>query len=230
MASSHSSQAVPGITVRWGLRLIPLAGIAIAVLTLPWLMGSSGTPDPAGAAREMASVLGIVVFGWLYFAALIALILGLQALYGALAADRRALGGLALGVASVSVLLTALGAASLGGAVVADSYLRGNTGALDALKHLSGGSFGTPLLTAFLVAVILAAASASLTGIALWRTATPRWATISFGTGFVLVVLSFPIATSIGGLLLAVSGALIARALGRETRTDEPVSTALQPA
>lgn len=57
MAPSHSSQAVPGIAVRWGLRLIPLAGIAIAVLTLPWLMGSSGTPDPAGAAREMASVL-----------------------------------------------------------------------------------------------------------------------------------------------------------------------------
>lgn len=237
MSTPDSTQMAVSEPIHRGLWLFPLAGIIIAVLTLLWIVPPPGTPAnpaPADMARMMASAFALVVFGWLYFVALIALTLGLQALYGALAAgpgQRWALGGLVLSVASVAVLLTAFGAAALGGAVVADSYLRGNTGTVDAMEHLSGGSFGPAILQAFMAAWILAAAGAIANGVAIWRSATlPRWSAIGFGIGFVLVAASFPFATTLGGILLVVSGVAIARSPGRRAVTGEGAATTMQPA
>ncbi|HEX5504169.1 MAG TPA: hypothetical protein VFW96_16205 [Thermomicrobiales bacterium] len=237
MVSSHSLEAGPGAATRRGLWLLPLAGIILAVVTLLWLVplpGATANATLADQARMMASPLVLIVFGWLYFVGLIVLILGLQALYGVLAAGHGrawALGGLALGVAGAAVLLAAFGAVALGGAVVAGSYLGGNTGAADAMQHLQGGSFGAAVMQALVVAIILAVAGAIAEGVAIWRSGTlPRWAAIVFGVGLVLVAASTPLVTTLGGLLLLASGVAIARATGREAIAGEAAPAALQPA
>ena len=236
MASSQSLHVRPSTAACRGLWLLPLAGILIAVITLFWIVpppGASDTSAPADMARMMSSAAYIIFFGWFYFAALVVLILGLQALYSALTAGSGGVWaplGLALGTASAAALLAAFGAAALGGAIVADSYLQGNTGTADAMQHLSGGNFGAPILYAFLVADILALASAVTTGIALWRMRAPRWAVIVFGVSLVLIAVSVPLATTLGGLLLLASGVTFARMARQTSVTSAAGAGAPQPA
>lgn len=131
----------------------------------------------------------------------------------------------------MAALLAAFGAAALGGAIVADSYLHGNTGAADAMQKLQGGSFGAAIQNAFGVAYVLALVGAIAFGVAIWRSGTlPRWTAIVFGIGFMLVALSFPVATTLGGVLLVVSGVAIVRASGREAVAGETAPAIVQPA
>lgn len=87
MASSRAAQAGPSAAVSRGLWLLPVAGVIIAVVTALWFTGPSGD-DPATNAKFMAGGMALIVGGWLYFVGLFALILGIQALYGALATSR----------------------------------------------------------------------------------------------------------------------------------------------
>ena len=202
---------------RWGLWALAAGGSLIAILTAFWMTGlGGGGNDPAQQARDQASLLSVIGFGWLQILAFVALIFGLLALYAGArpAAPRAALAGLVLGILSLSAVIAAFGAAALGGAVVAHSYLNGNTGALDAMNHLSGGSFGAAIMQALVAGTILSVLCAIAGGIALWReAAAPRWAIVAFGLGFVLAVASIPGISTVGGLLLIASGVVFTRSL-----------------
>ena len=229
MASNSSRPVSATVPQRWGLWLLVAGGTIIAVLTALWLThGGSDAGNPAQMAKEQASFFFVLVFGWLQILAFVALLLGLAALYGVLSrrtGSNLALGGLVLGTLSLSAVIAGFGAAMLGGAVVADSYLRGNTGALDALHRLSGGSFGTAILQALIAGTILSALSAVATGVAIWRSAVfPLWSAVAFGVGFVLAVASFPLISTVGGVLLAVSGFTLARTIRGES--EDAVSPA----
>jgi len=75
---------------------------------------------------------------------------------------------------------------------------------------------------------ILALLSVLASGLALWRaTSFPRWAVVAFAVGFVLSIASVPLVSTLGGLLLIVSGVVFVRALspGGIPATTRPVSS-----
>ncbi len=213
-----SGWAAPSTAIRRGLWLLPLGAIVPVVIFTIWLaIPSDLDTDPRAAAAAAAGPLGLVT-GGVYLLALVALLFGVQALYGWLApgpARTWALAGLAFGVTSLGLLLAAFGAFILGGAIVAATYLSGAPGSLEALRQLSGGGFGPPVLAAFVAGALLGVAYGLANGVALWRAGLPRWVPVTFGLGFALFALSAPIVSHLGGLLLAIAGGWIARAAGR---------------
>lgn len=218
MVSTGTVQSIPRAHLRWGIWLLLPAGLIPALIFTLWMSGPDPSSDLRRSAEMMAGPLGLGTT-FAYIVALIALLLGLQALYGWLAGGPMAgwaLAGLVLGVASVALLVAGFSTGGLGAAVVADLYLSGKTGVGDAFASLSGGSFGWPILMAFTAAIVLAIPAAIAYGVAIWRTASlPRWSAVLFSLGFILVAASFPIATQLGGVLLAVAGVWMARALGQ---------------
>lgn len=220
MAPREYQRAGSSKPVQWGLWLLPVAAfVPVIVFTVWTAIPSDLDTDPRAAAQAAAGAPGLVT-GGLYIVALLAMLLGLQALYGWLATGRArpwALAGLTLSVASIGLLLAAFGAFILAGAIVAAVYLnRGASDILDALRELSGGSFGPPILVTYVAAIALAVAGGVCNGIALWRASTlPRWLPLIFGIGFILFALSAPVVTQVGGTLLAIAGAWMARSAGQ---------------
>lgn len=214
MAAHHLDRPVPSEPSRRGVWLLPLAGIAGALIFTYWETAPDARTDVPGGAEWVTSTPGFTS-GVLYILSLVALLLGLTALYGCLAdhpGHIPALAGLILGVLSVGLILTTMGAGVLAAAVVADEYLSGNTAVAPALEDLSGGNFGTPIIIAFAGGVLAALASSIAFGYAIWRSGTlPKWSGILVGVGLVLFLATAPIVTQLGGILLAVGGAWIAR-------------------
>jgi hypothetical protein len=216
----HASDRAP---IRRGVWLLPIAGIIPALLFTVIMLLPGGTDNPSDAqagAQQLADPFSLV-FGGVFIAALIGLILGFQALYAWLAgigaARAWALTGLVLTVASATLNSMAWGAFTLAGKVVGDLYLSGHTGVVDAIQPLSGGSFGAPIFAALIGASILALLAAIAFGAALWRArAVPRWAAVALPLGFVLFSGSAPVVTPFGGLLMLAGGVPLARAVGRE--------------
>ncbi len=222
MATSNMTRGVATGPARWGLWLITVAGLLIAAIFTYWT-AAVGELKPATDPQtfaDYATSIGGLGSGIAYLVGIVLLLFGVLSLYGVVAGDRErvlALAGLVLQVASLSALLAALGAAALGGAIVAALYEGGQTGVAPALVKFNGGTFGAPILAAFLVGAALALLGAISTGIAVWRSGTlPRWSAIVFGLGFVLFAASVPLITSLGGILLAIASVGMARALARE--------------
>ncbi|HEX3721680.1 MAG TPA: hypothetical protein VHV31_02760, partial [Nitrolancea sp.] len=209
-----NTQVLPFSLARAGGWLIAFAG-ATSVIMMTYLMtGTDVTKNPKGYADAATSVIGLGV-GYLYLIGLIGLFGGLFALYLTLASasnSRMALGGVIFGGLGVGLLLAVFGAITLGGAVAANVYLGSDAGASQVMKRLSGGSFDHELMNAIIVALVLSIAGAILFGISIWRAnSLPRWSSILFAIGLVLLVLTFPVVTQIGGVLLVIAGVQIAR-------------------
>ena len=227
MIAPQSAHSVPAAPLRWGIWLIPVAGIIPAIVFTLWMVGPNPNidTDPKGAADAATSVLGLGG-GIVYLLATIALVFGLFALYGWLAGGRMgtmALAGLVLSVLSVGLLLAAYGAFVLASAVAADVYRSGDAGASGVLAKLSGGNFGRAILATLIAAIIVGLLGAVANGVAIWRSGTlPRWSGVLFALGFVLLVGSAPIVSQLGGILLLIGGVWIARTIGQggETATQ----------
>jgi hypothetical protein len=178
--------------------------------------------DPKGAADAATSVISLGG-GVVYILATIALLFGVMALYGWLAAGRTggaALVGLVLSIVSVGLLLAGLGAFTLASAVAADVYRSGDAGASAVLAKLSGGNFGKAILADLIVAIVLGLAGAVVNGVAIWRSGTlPRWSGVLYAAGFALLVGSAPIVSQVGGILLLIGGIWIARTISGQTAT-----------
>jgi hypothetical protein len=216
VATSDVTRGAVGAPVRWGLWLIAVAGILCTAIFTYWMTAGDLNPetDPKKFA-DYATSIGSIGRNVAYLVGI-----GVLALYGMLAGGREhslALAGLVLHVASLCTLLAGLGGAIFGQAVVAGLYEEGNTGVAPALVKLNGGTFGTAILVAFLVAVVLAVLGAIATGIAIWRSgALPRWSAVVFGLGFVLFAGSAPLITHLGGILLAIASIWMVRSLAQE--------------
>ncbi len=221
MATSDVTRGAVGAPVRWGLWLIAVAGILCTAIFTYWMTAGDLNPetDPKKFA-DYATSIGSIGSNVAYLVGIVLLLFGVLALYGMLAGGREhslALAGLVLHVASLCTLLAGLGGAIFGQAVVAGLYEEGNTGVAPALVKLNGGTFGTAILVAFLVAVVLAVLGAIATGIAIWRSrALPRWSAVVFGLGFVLFAGSAPLITHLGGILLAIASIWVVRSLAQE--------------
>lgn len=218
MATADLTRGVASGPIRWGLRLIAVAGLLFTGIFAYWMTVGDLNPetDPKAYA-DYATSIGGLGSGVAYLVAILLLLLGVLALYGVLASGqhhRLALVGLVLNMASLSAVIAAVSALTLAGAVVASLYAEGQTGVAPALVKLSGGTVGTAILAAFLVAVALALPGVIVTGIAIWRSGMlPRWTAIVFGLGFVLFAASIPFLTMPGGLLLVIASIGMARSL-----------------
>jgi hypothetical protein len=234
MMSPQSGQSIPGAPVRWGAWLIPVAGIVPTIVFTLWMAGSNPDidTDPKGAADAATSVLGLGG-GIVYILAAIALIFGLFALYAWLAGGRTgtaALAGLVLSVVSVGLLLAAFGAFTLAAAVAADVYRSGDAGASGVLAKLSGGNSGRAILATLIAAMIAGLLGAVAFGVAIWRSGTlPRWSGVLFALGFVLLVVSVPILTQLGGIVLLTGGGWIARTIGQAGATSARTAPTVAP-
>lgn len=212
--NQRNVQPLPFSPARVGGWLIAFAGVTSAIMMTYFMTGTDVTKNPRGYADASTSVIGLGA-GYLYLIGLIGLLGGLCALYLTLASSsnsRAALGGLVFSGLGIGLLLAAFGTIILGGAVAADVYLGGDAGATQVMKKLSGGSFGHELMNAMIVSVVLSLIGAILFGFSIWRfSPLPRWSGVLFALGLVLLVLTVPVATQIGGLLLFIAGVQIAR-------------------
>ena len=235
MATSDAYLSLPSGPIRRGIWLLPIAGIVPTLIFTLWMAGPNPdiAKDPKGAADAALSVLGLGG-GVVYLLATIALLFGLFALYAWLAAGRTggvALTGLVLSVVSVGLLLAGLGAFTLASAVAADVYRSGDAGASQVLAKLSGGNFGAAILVTLIAAMILGLAGAICFGVAIWRAGTlPKWAGVLVAAGFVLLVVSAPFVSQLGGILLAIGGVWIARTIGRADATGMATTATTAPA
>jgi hypothetical protein len=144
--------------IRWGLWLLPLAGILLTVaFSLGMVVPADPERDVDRYAAATVSPVGLAG-ATLYLVGLIILLPGLMALASWLGGRppwRWATAGLVLSVVSVGLQLAALGAAALGSLVVAALYLAGHPGVRDALLPLTGGHFSPYILAYLIVGVIL---------------------------------------------------------------------------
>jgi hypothetical protein len=206
-----------GNFARLGVWALLVAGI---LMFLPWfvfLTAPSAVSDPDGYAR-VATSGPYVAAGYVYLVGTLCLLFALLALYTALPRIPGSLPtvGMVLSVTSVGLLLSAFGVLVLAGPVVGDLYQSGNKGVGPAMVALAGGSLAGRILGYFLVVILAAGLGAIATGTSLWRSrALPRWAIVALELGFVLTVVSTPIVTHVGAILLIVTGVWIARHLAQ---------------
>ncbi len=214
-------------SLRWGGWAMAVAGLLTGAIFGYWMMGPDAAEDLPGAAAAAVNPFTIAS-GAIYLVALIVLLLGLVGLHAWLSrgpVGRWATIGLVSSVAAVGLLLAVFGAGVLAAPVVADVYFAGHSEALDALLPLSGGHFSPRILAYFGLAVVLAMVGAIADGVAIWRSGTlPRWAAIPFGLGLLLVALSSPVVTTIGGLLLIVAGVWLTRSVASRPTASPSVS------
>lgn len=208
---------------RWGLWGIPVAGV---LTFLPWLgifLGSNPDPatDQAGFARSVTSPL-YTIAGDVYIIGLFCLLFGLLALYAVLADGTRAwaAAGMISGVVGVTSVVGVWTILVIGDAVVGDVYLSGHTGAGAAFQYMSGGHWNGRIVPLIVVGGLGGLIGGISLGITIWRSErSARWFGVAFGIGFLLSIVSAPIVSQVGALLLIVSGVLIARAEGHPAAT-----------
>jgi hypothetical protein len=220
--------------IRVGLFALPVYGLLVAYAT--WKPQPDQVSDPEGWARFVSSSSYLVehLIGNVLGTALV--IFGTTALGAFLTASRAprlALWGMVLSITGY-VLFTVPGVIStFATPAIGAAYLAGNRDVM-ALEF-------SPILTAIVVvALLLAVIGNGLLSIAIWRSGSlPRWAGVIWAAAtLIFYVLGAALGMAatgaslptqpIGGVLMAVSGAWIAWAAGRQ-RATESISLASQP-
>jgi hypothetical protein len=220
--------------IRVGLFALPLYGLLVAYAT--WKPQPDQVTDPEGWARFVSSSSYLVehLIGNVLGTALV--IFGTTALGAFLTASRAprlALWGMVLSITGY-VLFTVPGVIStFATPAIGAAYLAGNREVM-ALEF-------SPILTAIVVvALLLAVIGNGLLSIAIWRSGSlPRWAGVIWAAAtLIFYVLGAALGMAatgaslptqpIGGVLMAISGAWIAWAAGRQ-RATESISLASQP-
>ena len=213
---------------RVGLWALPIAGVLIAV---PWLAFITGPTDlardPDGYVRALTSPIAAAAW-YGYPLGLVCLVFGLLALYDLVTdshARSLALAGPLVGVAATALLLAPLGVFIFAGPIVGDVYQAGHKEVVEALKPLAGGALPPRILWYYIAVILLGAVAAVASGSALWRSGrVPRWAGVVFAVGFLLCILSAPIVTPTGALLVLLGGAWMAGSLGERAFATRPAT------
>jgi hypothetical protein len=206
-----------GNFVRFGIWALPAAGILILLPWFVFLSAPNASSDPDGYARQLTSGPSVAA-GYVYLVGLLCLLFGLLALYASLPPAPGSLPtvGMVLSLSSVALLLPGFGVLVIAGPVLGDVYLAGHKDVSLAMVALAGGSFTGRIIAYFVVVMLVAALGAIATGTNLWRTrALPRWMIVALELGFILTIVSAPIVTHVGAILLIITGVWIARRLAQ---------------
>jgi hypothetical protein len=211
--------------VRIGILTLPLSG----VLTLVGLLNRYGTPNPrvdAKAAAESASSTGFIVGQFVgNILGLTLLIFGLLALTAYLANTRArelALTAMALCIAGIALILSALGVITYALPVLGRAYLSGQ---VDAIT-IADAIFNSPGREIFVPIVLFYSAGFVLFGIAIWRSGVLRkGSAIALGIHaplFASFIRPQPtVGTVIGGLMFILGSVMIASGVFRHPFAEE---------
>jgi hypothetical protein len=222
----------------WGLWAIAAAGVLTLV---PWIViffvpNPDVNTDQAGFARAVTDALHAIV-GYLYIIGLLCLLFGVLAISAwlqdtqvrsdpvtpARAASilRRAWNasgssyaavGMVFGVVATTLVIGTWTILVVATPTVGDVYLSGHPGAGEVFKVLSGGHWGARVVPLFIVTGLADLAAAYSLGDAIRRSGrVPKWAGPVFGVGFALTIVSAPLVSLIGAVLLIVAGIMMAR-------------------
>ena len=203
-----------GGMARFGLWLLPLYGVLLAVSTL------SQQPP----LDDFEAYAGYVTTPEFLISHLVASILGAAAgILGAIALTafavrgprpRAALAGMSLTVVANVLLTAAFGSAAFVQPGIGRAYLAGVEG-MEALN--ADTAYGTPLLTTAVIAVVLFASAAVLTGIAITGTGRGlRWPGMAYGALLPLFAIAgpvYPAAQPVAGFDFAITTVALARRL-----------------
>jgi hypothetical protein len=222
----------------WGLWAIPAAGV---LTLLPWVAfffvpEPNANADPGVFARTVTDALHTTV-GYLYLTGLFCLLFGVLAISAWLQDTqvprgasprareagivRRAWNapgssyaavGMVFGIIATVVVIGTWTILVIATPTVADVYLSGHPGASEVFKFLSGGHWGSRVLPLFIVAGVSALVAAYTLGDAIRRSGrVPKWVGPVFGIGLVLTIISAPLVSLVGSVLVILSGVVIAR-------------------
>ena len=182
--------------------LLIFCQVALAVIAL-----TSSLPNDPGPVTIVAS---------LYILGLLCLLFGVLAIYSILAAGR------ARGWAALGMILGGQRSGAVGRHLddLGDCRLRpqrrlqirahGRT--KEAYNLMSGGSWSARVIPIFVVGGVAGVVASISLGVALWRSGQfAKWIGPVFGVAFLLSVVSAPIVTLVGAILLIVTGIMIAR-------------------
>lgn len=202
--------------IRWSIWALPLAGVFVA---LSWVYDPGGAQtDPDGYARGVTSTFYTVEV-YLSLVGVGLLLFGLLALYGHLSsvvASALNTVGMISSVAGAALLLPLYGAVGLVNPVLGDVYLAGHTDVAAAMVPLSGGNFAARIIVYFAIVLLISLVGAVTTAMAIWRsTMLPRSVGILVAVAYLLTIVSFPVLSLIGAVLLTVIGIWVARRVWR---------------
>jgi len=207
--------------VRAGVLALPIAGLFWTVGILLRGAPNSTAVDPAATASVLGSANYIA--GWLAITiGEVLLLLGFPALYAVLNsrnAGRLAFAGVTLSLLGTGLLLPLFGITTFTYATAGQLYLAGQTGAMTVVDN----TFGGPLIPFVMVGALCYSAGAIIFGIASWRSRlVPAWVAVAFALHAPLANVPLTqISELLGGVLLAISGAVLARS-AMQDRISEP--------
>ena len=231
MALPITPPETPPVIGRWarvGLWMLPLYG----VLTL-W-GNRNHQPDYTTDFPAYAEYISRDSFLWEHLLGSIGgtalALLGLTALFGALAlgrAGRWALAGFVTSVVGNALILTLFGVAAFASPAIGRAYLDGQPG----VAALNDEIYGAPLFATGVLGVLLYGAGAALFAVAIWRAGLfPRWTALLYAaTGPLLGLIGLAVgeARTLGAALLIVSTlwmALSTVAPRRQADASEPTA------
>jgi len=199
-----------------GVWTLPVAGVLVLVGWSPLFIrgGPNAASDRAAIARGMTNP-AVLATQDLYIIGMLCLLFGTVAIYGWLSdspgSRAWAAVGMVGGVTAMALLIGIWTVLALADSILGDLYLAGHQGVGDAFNSMSGGHWSSRLIP-FLAAIELSGAVAAISlTVALWRSRKVAWwAAIGFGVAFALVATGSPLSI-IGGVLLTVSGFVLAR-------------------
>jgi hypothetical protein len=230
----------------WGLWAIAAAGFLTLV---PWVVtffvpNPDVNNDPAGVARAVTDALHTTV-GYLYIIGLLCLLVGVLAVSAWLqdtqvrsdpVSPSRAGGivwrawngsvssyatvGMVFGIVATALAIGLWTIVVFATPTVGDVYLSGHPGAGEVFKVLSGGHWSARMVPLFIVGALATLVAAFTLGDAIRRSGrVPRWVAPAFGFGFGLTMVSAPVVSLVGAVLLILAGVMIARGAAQpETR------------
>ncbi len=231
-----------GKLVGWGLWAIPAAGVLTLGpwIAIFFVANPDVSTDQAGFARAVTDAPHAIV-GYLCILGLFCLLFGVLALssllqrtevrhaavspspagqavgfvrraWNAPVSDYAAV-GMVCGIIATTLVIGTWTMLVVATPTVGDVYLSGHSGAGEVFKVLSGGHWSARVVPIFVVAGLADLVAAFTLGDAIRRSGlVPRWVAPVFGLGFALSIVSAPVVSLVGGLLLIIAGVVLARA------------------
>ena len=205
-------------------RTVGVGGLLLiaGVLTLvPWIgLFVTGAPqlnpatNPGGVARLVTGPTHFIV-GNIYIIGLLFLLFGVLAINARVASTSGGTWvgvGLVLAIVAITLVIGVWIVLTYVDAVIGDAYQGGNHGVGPLFSSMSGGRWSLWFVPLFVVGGLSGLVAAVALGTGLWRSGSfGKGMAIAFGLAFALSIVSAPIFSIVGALMLIVVGIVIAR-------------------
>jgi hypothetical protein len=203
---------------RWGAVALGLSGLLFAAFPLVRPFYNDFATDPTGAAQTISSRRWEVSH-LLLILALVLLFFGLLTVFSRLASSRvrrLAFGAMVLVIAGGGLFLPVAGVEAFALPAIAQQYLQGQIGALDAVDGARSGLRAT----VFPPGLVFLGLGGVVTAIAVWRSSRlPRWAGIPFALGLVFFLPLLPqVIRVLDGVVLGIGAIWLGWVLWEDAR------------